>query len=276
MEAGVAQAAILVAKADRAEHADMSVRRFKVGDLSGSVVRVGGREAAHALRVLRLGVGAEVVLFDGHGREVVGKIRSAGAADFEVAVLRAADFDPEQGPSAVIAVPAPKGQRVDWLVEKCAELGIRAVWLLDTTRAEVLPGEGKMTRLRRKAVAAAKQAGGAFTMSIEPPRDLTTITTASCVGRMFYGSPAPSATNFAAALRELPLTEPRRDAVRIFIGPEGGFTDSETAAIEAAGGRAVRFCDSLLRVETAAVAAAAIWAAWAAETREDLPPLDVQ
>lgn len=240
-------------------------RRFKAEDLSGPVVRVSGGEAVHAVRVLRLNIGADVVLFDGHGHEAIGRICSVGPSYFEVEVARRRDIDPELTPSAVLAVAAPKGNRADWLVEKCAELGVRALWLLRSQRAEVLPREGKLARLRRKAIQAAKQAGHATTMTIEPPRAIAEIAAAAGGGRIYYGDPNRSELTLHEALRDIPAEHRPHAAVLIFIGPEGGFTDDECAAIEQAGGRAVRLCDAILRVETAAVAAASIWAAWAAE-----------
>ncbi len=117
----------------------MRTRRFKVEDLSGPLVRVGGSEAEHGLRVLRLGVGAEVVLFDGRGGEVVGRICSVGRLQFEVQVTRREEVDPERGPEVRLAVAVPKGNRADLLIEKCAELGVCGLYLLRSQRGEVLP-----------------------------------------------------------------------------------------------------------------------------------------
>ncbi len=254
----------LVVGFDGPEHVSMRTRRFKVEDLSGPVIRVGGSEAGHGLRVLRLGVGAEVVLFDGRGGEVSGRICSVGRSQFEVQVTSRGEADREHGPEIHLAVAAPKGGRADTLVEKCAELGVRGLHLLRTDRGEVLPGETKLGRWRRKAVEAAKQAGHRTTMAIEDPRGIDEIAAAAGKGRIFYGDPACAARTLHEALGEARGEDHRQVGVLIFIGPEGGFTERECAAIEELGGRPVRLCDAILRVETAAIAAAAIVAGAAA------------
>lgn len=243
----------------------MKTRRFKVDTVAAPVIRVGGSEAIHALRVLRLKTGAEVILFDGLGREVTGRVCSVSAGDFQVEVIQRYGIDGEAGPSLVVASATPKGNRADWLVEKCAELGAAELWLLRSQRGEVTPGEGKLGRWRRKAVQAAKQTGHARTMRVEPPRTVADVLQAATGMTIFYGDPRHTPPTFSEALHGLasPRTEPSR--VLIFIGPEGGLTDAEAATIEHAGGRPVRLAGGILRVETAAVAAASLWASWAIE-----------
>ncbi len=169
----------------------------------------------------------------------------------------------------MLAVAAPKGGRADWLVEKCAELGVAALWLLRTHRGQVAPGPGKVERWRRKAVEAAKQAGQRRVMGIEPPRTVAEALSAVEGRCVLYGHPHREKASILQALTELRLQSggqaheagentPGGESIAIFIGPEGGFTDEECRAIVAAGGVAVSLGASILRVETAAVAAAAI------------------
>ncbi|MBN2561242.1 MAG: 16S rRNA (uracil(1498)-N(3))-methyltransferase [Phycisphaerae bacterium] len=246
----------------------MRARRFKVDDLTGLVVRVGGGEARHGLRVLRVKLGAELVLFDGRGHEVTGRVCSVGRDDFEVEVTQRRDTDPDRLSRLDLAVAAPKGNRGDWLVEKSAELGVSTLWLLRCERGEVLPGTGKLARWRRKAVEAAKQAGRVVTMVIEPPRSIAEVLAVSPGARVFYGHPSRSGLVLGAALHGAPVAQANGAEVLIFIGPEGGFSGAECSEIERAGGRAVRLSNAVLRVETAAVAAASIWGAWVAGTAE--------
>ena len=168
-------------------------------------------------------------------------------------------------PNLTIATAVPKGNRGDWLVEKCAELGVRGLWLLRCGRSQVIPGEGKLARWRRKGVEAAKQTGHAITMTIEPPRSIDEIISCSSDRTIFYGDPVRSRVTFGEALADMPATRTGRNGVLVFIGPEGGFTDAECEEIERAGGRPVRLSHGILRVETAAVATTAIWGCWVAE-----------
>ena len=252
-----------------AEYAVMRIRRFKVEDLTGPRVRVAGREAAHALRVLRLKIGAEVVLFDGRGHEVTGRLCSIAGGGFEVEVARRHRVDPKGSPALVIAAATPKGSRADWLVEKCAELGVRELWLLRSERGEVDPGEGKLARWRRKGVETAKQTGRALAMGVEPPQTIAEVVARATDVRIFYGDPLGAGLTLGEALSDLPVPGALPANVLIFIGPEGGLTDVERVRIEDAGGQAVRFSDATLRVETAAVAAASIWGAWILEAANE-------
>ncbi len=266
----------------------MRQRRFKVEALSGPAISVTGQEANHALRVLRLGVGNAVVLFDGGGREVDGRIRSISREGFEVEPTGTIRESKARRTRLTIATATPKGQRADWLVEKCAELGVSALWLLETERGPVIPGTGKLDRWRRKAVAAAKQAGHARVMSVEEPRPIGALGEVSkTFVSVFHGDPSANATPLMDALRARTKKscgtgfQPVHDTgcdpesgnvdgaengfstqheILIFIGPEGGFTAEECAEIEKLGGRPVSLGDATLRIETAAIAAAVIWA----------------
>ncbi|HVP10367.1 MAG TPA: RsmE family RNA methyltransferase [Phycisphaerae bacterium] len=238
--------------------------------MSDAVISVEGDEAIHALRVLRLKAGKRVVLFDGAGGEVGGMIRSVGRSSFEVEVLERREQAESGGPRLIIAVAAPKGERADWLVEKCAELGVSALMLLRCKRGEVLPGEGKIQRWRRKAVQAAKQARLAAVTTVEAPRGLSEILDSLPVGaRIWCADPDKAHPTFVESLRGLETTGNSSPCDVVFVGPEGGFAPEEIEAIQRSGGLKVRLCRPVLRVETAAVAAACFWAAWRAESQVD-------
>jgi 16S rRNA (uracil1498-N3)-methyltransferase len=249
----------------------MKARRFKVTDVSAALISVEGDEAVHALRVLRLKAGSPVILFDGAGNEVKGLIRGTGPSRFEVEVLERHQDVEESGPRLIIAVAAPKGDRADWLVEKCAELGTSALVLLQCRRSEVRPGENKIERWRRKAVQAAKQARLATTMAVGSRRagigeilgDLPS------GARIFCADPAAANPTFAEALRTAGTARATQPCDLVLIGPEGGFTPDEIETIRQAGGLSVRLCRPILRVETAAVAAACLYAAWQAEAKAE-------
>lgn len=234
-------------------------------------MRVTGPQADHALKVLRLKVGGEVALFDGRGSEVTGRVRSIVHRTFDVEITHRYSVHQDSGPCLVMAVACPKGSRADWLVEKCAELGVRSLWMLKSERGSVNPGDGKLTRWRRKGVEAAKQSGHTITMDVEPARTVSGALEAAakepCM-HLFFGEPRDSDRTFSHSLAQLPPPISHPSKVTLFIGPEGGFTTTERRLLEKAGAHPVRLSNAILRVETAAVAAAAVWASWVASTTE--------
>jgi 16S rRNA (uracil1498-N3)-methyltransferase len=248
----------------------MRIRRFKVDQLDSPIVRVTGREAGHALRVLRLRVGAKVVLFDGLGSETTGLIRSVGDSAFDVDVLECQATAVASGARLILAVAAPKGSRADWMVEKCAELGVHALWLLRCARSQVHPGSGKLARWAHKAVEAAKQAGLAAAMGLEPPRSIAAILSAvPAEARLWHADPHRPRLSLDHALGAGGQTGPAPTIDVIFVGPEGGFTEDECRLLAQAGSVTVSLCRSTLRVETAAIAAAAIWVSRSDQTIEE-------
>lgn len=234
----------------------MSTRRFSVENLTADLLRVTGDQAHHALRVLRLRPGAEVALFDGRGGEATGRILEIADEELIVEVLTRREVTLSRV-GLTLAVATPKGERADWMIEKCAELGVRTLIPLICERGQVVPGEAKIDRWKRKAIEAAKQSGQAHALSMEPATTL-----AQAVGlrdeNILYGDPNARRT-LAATLQSFSMP----CDTRILIGPEGGFTEAEVALIVAGSGMPVRLAAGTLRVETAAVAAASVWAQWA-------------
>lgn len=230
----------------------MGLPRFRVESCAADRLRLPEAEAHHAVRVQRLRIGDRVAIFDGAGTTATGEIRAIDAAGVEVAVLeRCVAATPAR--LLDMAVAMPKGERSDWLVEKLAELGVARLIPLRTRRTVVVPAENKLERWRRKCVAAAKQCGAAREMRIAEPLALAELLAEP--GRatlLLMADPGAPAGSLVAAARE------SAQALAL-IGPEGGFTPDEQAALTHAGARAVRLTTTTLRIETAAVVLAGAW-----------------
>lgn len=156
-----------------------------------------------------------------------------------------------------IAAAVPKGERADWMVEKLSELGASAFIPLAAERSVVLPqGSNKMDRWKRIAIESAKQSRRAMPMRIEPLISVDQLV----VNRMginqsstgWYLSTEPTAT----PVMQLLMPPPQRALA--LVGPEGGWTDGEMEAFEKAGFLPVKLTSTILRVETAAIAIAAL------------------
>jgi 16S rRNA (uracil1498-N3)-methyltransferase len=187
-------------------------------------------ESRHALRVLRLGPGDRVTVFDPH-ETWTGEIESTAG---KVTIRLVEQIAAPRLPPVVVAAAAPKGARLDWMVEKLAELGVAEFIPVKFARSVAEPGEAKKKRLEKIARAAAKQSG-APVMKISPEK---------AVGQL----PA-DAWLAAPGGAERPPT----GGGCVVVGPEGGLTSEEEARFA----RRFSLGPTILRIETAAVVAAA-------------------
>lgn len=236
----------------------MSLPRFFHPSLEGETIRLAGDEAHHALRVRRICAGETISLFDGNGGEIVGVVVDVSRSALLIAVQQRFVAPEPGGRRLTVAVAAPKGERGDWMIEKCAELGVAAVWPLLTARSVVRAGAGRLVKWRRMAVESNKQSGRSRLMEIVEPMDIDeALRRFRSFAAVWLAS--PDADESAEAPDVVSDTvQPQDDLV--LIGPEGGWDDSERARLVASGARALRLGQHVLRVETAAVTAAAIWA----------------
>ncbi|MBX3396005.1 MAG: 16S rRNA (uracil(1498)-N(3))-methyltransferase [Phycisphaerae bacterium] len=238
----------------------MRPRRFLVTRLGDDSIVIEAGEAAHAERVLRMRAGDAVVVFDGTGAEVDGRIERVDRGRLIVRPTGPIRLADDGWAGLTLAVAAPKGERADWMIEKCAELGVAAIRLIVTERGAVTPGAGKLERWRRKAIEAAKQAGLSRVMAVDGPMPIGEAADSRWL--LLLGDPSPAAESFVDRLEGLRAGEAHaaRVQVMVYIGPEGGFTEAESAELASLGAIGVRLAPSILRIETAAVATAAVFA----------------
>jgi 16S rRNA (uracil1498-N3)-methyltransferase len=226
----------------------------------GARVELPAEAAHHAVRVLRLGPGDPVVLFDGRGGEWRARLERAGKA--VLGILEEFTAVDRESPLAVtLAQALPAADKMDWIVQKGVELGVSAVRPLVARRSVVrLSGERMERRVahwQAVAVAACEQCGRNRLPEVASLADLA-----------HYLGEAPAAGELRLVLApdgEPRLSELPRPAgpVTLLVGPEGGFEEGELAAIRWAGFLPVRLGARVLRTETAGLAAlAAMQALW--------------
>jgi len=230
--------------------------RFTIArdSIRGGVARLGGDELHHLRDVMRLKAGARVALIDERGAEYRGVIRSFEARQAVIEVGATVARDSARGARTVaLGAAIIKGPRMDFLVEKAAELGAAELWPIMSARAVALtPGREKIARWRRLVAAAAKQSLAEFPMEIRPPlsfADLIRIVP----GDTLRVSCAIGDEPLGAVIRR---AKPER--ILIVCGPEGDFDPEEQAMAEQAGFVRVGLGPNRLRSETAALAALSI------------------
>ena len=225
-----------------------SVRhRFFAESITAEVVALSTEESHHALDVLRLKAGEPVIVLDGAGEVGEGVLEVLGRGSAAVKVHRRRKASPLK-PAVELAFAAPKGKRLDWLLEKATELGATTLSPVIFERSVVRPRADRQRRWRSVCVAAAKQSGAEFLPAIAPPRELPAYLASAGDGLRILGDPAARAT-----LPQVLAGPEAARVVRILVGPEGGMTEAERALAVKAGFLPVRMAVQVLRVETAVV-----------------------
>jgi len=231
-------------------------RRFSIARApdASRLAHVEGAELHHMRTVLRLAVDARVLLLDPAGVEHRGVIDRYERGRAVIRIESSPSQPPSPAPARIILSAAiVKGPRMDFVVEKAAELGASELWPMVCARGMVRsPGAERLARWRRLALAAAKQSQSSCAMEVRSPIG---------VDEMILGVP-PGALAVICARGGEPLggvirrVHPR--AILIAVGPEGDFDDDERAKAARAGFVAAGLGPNRLRSETAALAAVSI------------------
>lgn len=219
--------------------------------IKGSRVQITGADHHHITRVLRLGSGSRITLFEPDGTEHTAIITSAGGhvLDLEITGTRKAR---RESPVRITLVQAiPRGRKLDLVVEKATELGVWEIRPMLTHRTQGR-GAGKVERWRRIAREAAKQCGRTSVPTVHEPEDFSALierSDADSRGILLYeeGVSALSPSDIEGGT-----------AFTLFVGPEGGFTEEEVGLAEAKGVVVRGLGPRLLRTETAGIAVSAI------------------
>jgi 16S rRNA (uracil1498-N3)-methyltransferase len=205
-----------------------------------SRVTLNATEAAH-LRVLRAKPGDAVTVFDGAGLEAQGVILEVSdSITLQLESPRAVNLEPPQ--PITLAIALLKADKLGDVVRAATELGVSEFQLLLTQRAEAKDiGAQKLERLRRIALEAAKQCQRNII-----PEVLEPIAMAQIKGFGLIAHPHSTVLPREAARWDAPIT--------LVSGPEGGFSSTEVALLEAKGFARVTLGKRILRAETAALA----------------------
>ena len=219
----------------------------------GARVEIAGSAAAHVTRVLRLGSGDALTLFNGDGTDYPSRISGLRRGIIVVEVQGAAAARAESPLSLTLVQGIARGERMDLVVQKATELGVTAIQPVQTARSVVkLDADSRAKKLahwRGIAIAACEQSGRARLPAVAEPLALAA----------WLQQPAP-----AGALRLLLAPDAQRSlvgtaagarAALLLVGPEGGLEESERDAALAVGYLACHLGPRVLRSETAAVAA---------------------
>jgi 16S rRNA (uracil1498-N3)-methyltransferase len=234
------------------------MRRFFVRpeDVGERELRLQGDEAAHLVRALRLGTGAQIIAFDGLGREYVAMVERFEANRVVCQIMRQREVRRSQTVSIVLGQGLPKVDKFEWVIQKTTELGVAEIVPLLTER--VVPQISarhmttKVARWERLAREACKQCGRSTVPHVYPPMSLEAYFTTFqhlALKLVFWEGEE------TRRLRTVLDAAAPVASAAIVVGPEGGLTSQEVSRGESHGFVVVGLGEPILRTETASVVA---------------------
>lgn len=222
----------------------------------GSEVEIRGGDARHIAQVLRLKSGDWIVLSDGDGNSFRAVIKESSPTGVIAAVeSKLTRHDGKIPPTLALALI--KADRFEWAIEKAVELGSSRIVPFKSARTVPQYAAGasarKIERWQKIALAAAKQSGLPFRPVVEDSREFAEIVRTAKNPVLFFEGEEKNDIRSLWNLRSAAQSD------TLIIGPEGGFTGEEVALAKKSGAVTASLGTQILRVETAAIAALAIW-----------------
>jgi 16S rRNA (uracil1498-N3)-methyltransferase len=236
-------------------------RRFFVDQVRNGQAEISGEDAKHLTRVLRVEVGQRYEISDNHS-VYLAEIETARK---EQVTFRTLEKLPVVEPPLrmILCAAIIKFDHFEWMIEKATELGVAEIVPMITVRTEKgleKAAHKRLERWRRIGLEASQQSRRAHLPQIAEPTPWPDALATEAAYRYALDENAsrPLATAF-------PEARHAEDAAALLVGPEGGWTEEERAGFTAAGWAPVSLGPSILRAETAALAAlAVVSAAWLA------------
>jgi 16S rRNA (uracil1498-N3)-methyltransferase len=228
-----------------------------LSSFTGASVRLDADEAHHLTRVLRLGSGARVFVFDGEGGEYECEVARVAKHEAELNLLRRLDDAVESPLRLTLAQALIKGDKFDWVIQKATELGVTRIIPLvtdhsDLKRAEERAGQ-RLQRWRRISLEALKQCGRRRLVEICEPAPFDDFCGSTTGGErlIFSEHGGESLAEVSAKLRGV-------NQLNICVASEGGWSEPELRKAASCGFTPVSLGIRTLRTETAAIVADAL------------------
>jgi 16S rRNA (uracil1498-N3)-methyltransferase len=218
---------------------------------SGAIIELPAETGAHVVRVLRAKPGDDLILFDGGGNEFSSTIETLRGNRARVLVGAETRVDRESPLRVTLVQCVPRGDRMDFIVQKATELGVAAIVPVlsqrGVVRLDATQAESKCAHWRRVAASACEQCGRNRLPHIATPRRLVDyLGEPSAIPMRLVLDPEASGEGAPASMT---------GGVEVLIGPEGGFSAEELEAFTTLRLNRVALGPRILRTETAAIAA---------------------
>ena len=223
-------------------------------EIEKDIALITGDEASHIIKTLRMGVGDSLTLFDGEGGCADAVIESVSQKEVLAKIIERYSSETEPRLKITLFQGIPKNPKMDLIVQKATEIGVCEIVPVKTKRV-IVKGDkdSKTERLRRIAFEAAKQCGRAFVPHVADPLSFEdALKKAKECDRIIIPYECEKEGKLLGSLFE------NVNSVAIFIGPEGGFEESEVEKALSYGAKKVTLGKRILRTETAGLITAAL------------------
>lgn len=223
-------------------------------------VSVTGELLSHLRDSLRIGIGETIVVADGGDRRYRAEITATTRQSMTGRIIEVIPGPPRNAPVLILGQALLKGEKMDWVIQKTTELGIRTIVPVQSRQSIVQVKadriDQQLARWNRIALEAAQQSEQWRIPAIATPLSLS-----ACLAQ----SPAPTLAlilterrDRIGSLRDVALPASPEASILVLVGPEGGWTQEEIAMAEGAGCVPITLGPRILRAETAAITAIGI------------------
>ncbi len=215
---------------------------------------ISGSDYRHIVKVLRLNVGHNITLFDESGVEYIGAIAAIEREKIRVAIAESRNVEMESNLNIILLQGIPKGNKMDFIVEKATELGVKTIVPVVTERSQTR-NTRKVERWQRIAIESSKQCGRIIIPNIYTLKNFFEVIKLnySNVLRIILHNKSKYNIKYI-------LNNDLQSFINIilFVGPEGGFSDEEIKIAEENGFIPIRLGPRVFRTETAGIVAISI------------------
>ncbi|WP_456455703.1 16S rRNA (uracil(1498)-N(3))-methyltransferase [Thermovibrio sp.] len=230
------------------------MRRFKVDEVKNGEAYLRGREARHALKVLRLRKGDEIIVFDGDGREYLAEITAASPTSVKLKILEEIKVKRDSPLNSVLFMGITnKVQKFELALQKTTELGVSRIVPVICHRSStahlVKNWEGKLRRWKEIVINASKQCGRSVIPEVIEPVKIEEVEPIGDLNFVLWEKGGNSLKDYQGYGAQ---------SVSFLVGPEGGLEREEVELLKEKGFKPIYLGKRILRAETAAIAGMAL------------------
>lgn len=202
-------------------------------------------ESYHAIKVLRKNTGDKIFITDGNGTIFQAEIIIANPKKCDLQILKKEEISAPHGYFHLAIAPTKNNDRMEWLVEKCTEIGLQEITFFYAQHSE--RSKFKTERMLKKAIAAMKQSLSAYLPQINAPVNFNQVITMEAEQKVI--------AHYNGSNQNLQSIIQTGKSCLVLIGPEGDFSENEIEQAKQQGFKPVNLGSRRLRTETAGLAA---------------------